>query len=76
MNFITLLILIRMFRGGEYGLRKMKYAEMKIEEKRFEVRTNVNEYQRKMLMALGIEDPKKVRIMNENGEGNVGNCDE
>ncbi|HPT54941.1 MAG TPA: hypothetical protein PK574_08515 [Fervidobacterium sp.] len=54
----------------------MKYAEMKIEEKRFEVRTNVNEYQRKMLMALGIEDPKKVRIMNENGEGNVGNCDE
>ena len=52
----------------------MKYAEMKIEGKRFEVRTNVNEYQRKMLMALGIEDPKKVRIMNENGEGNVGNC--
>jgi len=65
-----------MFRGGKYGLRKMKYAEMKIEGKRFEVRTNVNEYQRKMLMALGIEDPKKVRIMNENGEGNVGNCDE
>ncbi len=40
----------------------MKYAEMKIEGKRFEVRTNVNEYQRKMIMALGIEEPKKVRI--------------
>jgi len=58
------------------SLRKMEYAEMKIEGKRFEVRTNVNQYQKKMLKALGIEEPKKVRIMNENGEGNVGNCDE
>ena len=62
-----------MFRGGEYGLRKMKYAEMKIEGKRFEVRTNVNEYQRKMLMALGIEDPKKVKIINKNKKGNIRN---
>jgi len=29
-----------------------------------------------MLKTLGIEEPKKVRMMNENGEGNVGNCDE
>ena len=58
------------------SLRKMEYAEMKIEGKRFEVRTNVNQYQKKMLKALGIEETKKVRIMNENGEGNVVNCDE
>jgi len=32
---------------------------MKIEGKRFEVRTNVNQYQKKMLKALGIEEPKK-----------------
>ncbi|HQE49003.1 MAG: hypothetical protein WBJ29_07815 [Fervidobacterium sp.] len=41
------------------SLRKMEYAEMEIEGKRLEVRTNVNEYQRTMLKALGIEGPKK-----------------
>jgi len=65
-----------MFRGGEYGLRKMKYAEMKIEGKRFEVRTNVNEYQRKMLKALRIEEPKKVRIIDVSEEKSVEKRDE
>ena len=54
----------------------MKYAEMKIEGKRFEVRTNVNEYQRKMLKALGIEEPKKVRVIDVNEEKSVEKCDE
>ena len=49
---------------------------MKIEGKRFEVRTNVNEYQRKMLKALGIEEPKKVRIIDVSEEKSVEKCDE
>jgi len=58
------------------SLRKMEYAEMKIEGKRLEIRTNLNEYQRKMLKALGIEEPKKVRIIEVNEEESVEKCDE
>jgi len=58
------------------NLRKMEYAEMKIEGKRLEIRTNLNEYQRKMLKALGIEEPKKVRIIDVNEEESVEKCDE
>ncbi len=56
------------------NLRKMEYAEMKIEGKRLEVRTNLNEYQRKMLKALGIEEPKKVRIIDVNEEESIEKC--
>jgi len=58
------------------SLRKMEYAEMKIEGKRLEIRTNLTEYQRKMLKALGIEEPKKVRIIEVNEEESVEKCDE
>jgi len=58
------------------SLRKMEYAEMKIEEKRLEIRTNLNEYQRKMLKTLGVEEPKKVRIIDVNEEESVEKCDE
>ena len=58
------------------SLRKMEYAEMKIEGKRLEIRTNLNEYQRKMLKALGIEEPKKVRIIDVSEEKSVEKCDE
>ena len=58
------------------SLRKMEYAEMEIDGKRFEVRTNVNEYQKKMLKALGIEEPKKVRIIDVNEEKSVEKRDE
>jgi len=58
------------------SLRKMEYAEMKIEEKRLEIRTNLNEYQRKMLKTLGVEEPKKVRIIDVNEEESVEKRDE
>ena len=58
------------------SLRKMEYAEMKIEGKRLEIRTNLNEYQRKMLKALGIEEPKKVRVIDVSEEESVEKCDE
>jgi len=49
---------------------------MKIEGKRLEVRTNLTEYQRKMLKALGIEEPKKVRVIDVSEEESVEKCDE
>lgn len=39
------------------------YAEMKIGEKGVQVITNVDEYQMKILNTIGIEEPKRVRII-------------